>query len=81
MDTQDKGSGMMWYVIGLIALVAIAAWYFYTPKAAAPTTSPSQAGAADTSTTALNQELNQIPDNSAELNQAAAAAAADVSSF
>ena len=63
-----------WYVIAAVVVIALVLWYVYMPKSASPT-------AADTSTTQISAELNQIPDDSSLLNQDASASAADVSSF
>ncbi|KKW43867.1 MAG: hypothetical protein UY97_C0004G0028 [Parcubacteria group bacterium GW2011_GWB1_57_6] len=67
---MDQGSSnSMWYIGGAVIVVAIALWYFMgQPATRMESTS-------DTSTAALTDEFNQIPDDSAALDQDAAASA------
>lgn len=67
---MDQGSSNnMWYIVGAVIIVALALWYFMgRPATRTETTN-------DTSTAALTDEFNQIPDDSAALDQDAAASA------
>ncbi len=84
MDYQ-KSSKKTWYIIGIVIIVALAFWYFST-KSSSTTTGPTTAGqtqtsVANNSVSAISSDLNQIPDDTAALSQAASTSAAAVSSF
>lgn len=84
--TEQSSSMKMWYIIGIIAIVALGLWYFYG-KQPATSTSPTAAeqttsGLSSGNTTAdISADLSQTADVSAELNADAAASAAAVSGF
>ncbi len=79
MDYQTtESSNTMWYIIGAVIIIAIGLWYFYAPQSM---TTSTESTANDTTTAAISADLEQIPDDSAAFNQAAAASAQDVSGF
>mgnify|MGYP001611542236 CR=1 FL=1 len=67
----------MWYIVGAIIIIALAFWYFSakSPVEVTPQT-PNENTAA-----AISAEFNQIPDISAELDQAASTSAQAVQAF
>ena len=97
MDYQTTGqdsSTRAWYIIGIIiVLAAFAFWYYYAKQSQTgvpPTDVPQPAVAGDTQTVPLSSgnttadisdDWSQTPDDTAALNQAAAASAADISGF
>lgn len=90
-------SGTMWYIVGAAVVVAIAglALWYYTAQAPSVDMQAPTMGA-ETSNTQVSQEmplsrgtsvadiqadLDQTPDSTVALNQAAAASAQDIQSF
>jgi hypothetical protein len=69
----------MWYIIGIVVIIALAFWYFSASPVQAPTTSTQTQS--DNTVAAISADLNQTSDGSAELNQAAAASAQVVQGF
>lgn len=73
----------MWYLIGALAVIALALWYFYGQQASsveAPTVEETQIpdlSVGDT-TADIASDLGETPDASADLEAAAAAAAAEI---
>jgi hypothetical protein len=85
MDSQNS-SNKTWYIIGVVVVVALALWYFsssgVSPSAnTGPTAVEQTQTSPDTTTAAISSDLNQIPDDTAALDQAAVAAAAAVQAF
>lgn len=79
MDNK-KSSNKTWYIIGIIIIIALAFWYFSTKSSSTPApTATGQAGS--DSVSAISSDLNQIPDDTAALDQAASSSAAAVNSF
>lgn len=70
---QQGSSNKLWYIIGAVVIVALAAWYF-AGRQAAP--APTESTAA-----AISSEFDQIPDDSAALDQDQAASAQGVQGF
>lgn len=91
MDNQynaQQGSSAVWWVAGILVLVALAAWYFYGKQTPAPSTGTSTAEqtqlpapTASNTTADISTDLSQLADDAAALNADAAASAADVSGF
>src|SRR3989338_6067189 len=91
--TDQDSSTRAWYIIGIIIVLAALAFLYYYAKQSQTGTPPAEvqqpAVAGDTlaplssgNTTAdISADFNQIPDDTAALDQAAAASAADVSGF
>ena len=82
-DIQNAGQGShkVWYVVGIIVIIAL--WYFYGMKKA-PVTEPTSSvveqvqvtpPTAGNTTTDISTDLDQIVDTSAVLDQDAAASA------
>ncbi|OGG93148.1 hypothetical protein A2609_02605 [Candidatus Kaiserbacteria bacterium RIFOXYD1_FULL_47_14] len=78
------------YIVGiLIIIVAASYWYFSAKPAQAPTTTESTAVeqtqipplASGNTTADISADLNQVPDTSAALDQAATASAQAVQGF
>ncbi|NNM83750.1 hypothetical protein HKL94_00835 [Candidatus Parcubacteria bacterium] len=79
MDNQ-KSSNKTWYIIGIVIIIALAFWYFSTKSPS--TTAPAATGqTTNDSVSAISSDLNQIPDDTAALNQAASSSAAAVNGF
>jgi hypothetical protein len=81
MDYQQS-SKKMWYIIGIIIIAALAFWYFSSTSPAPGIESSTIVEQAQTvpqdTTTDISADLNQIPDDTAELDQAQSASAATV---
>lgn len=79
-DQIDQGSSIkMWYIIGIVVIIALAFWYFSASPVQAPTANTQTTS--DNTSTAISAEFNQISDGSTELNQAEAASAQAVQGF
>lgn len=85
--TQDSSSKMP-YIIGVVVVVVLAFWYFYSVQSPALNTESTATEQTqlttlpDGNTTAdISADINQLPDSSAELDQDAAASAEAVGSF
>lgn len=81
-QTEDKGSsGTVWYIVGIIVIIALALWYYYGTRTPSMGTEPSTAqmevspDAGANTTVNISSDLEQIPDISADLDQDVAAAA------
>jgi len=70
------------YIIGAVVVIALAFWYLYPLNSSVDTVPPetvTQTPASAGNTTAeISAEFEQIADDTAELNQAAASSAQDV---
>lgn len=87
-DMNQSSSNVMWYIVPAAIIIAGLAFWFYSSRA---TPTPAENTAVDQSqTTGLSSgnsisdiltDLNQTADDSAALNQAAAASSQDVQSF
>lgn len=79
----------MWYVVGaIIVIVALAYWYARSGQPQGTGAQSTAAGemqiaplSSGNTTAAISADLNQTPDDSAALNQAASASAQAVSGF
>jgi len=86
-QSTNQGSYKVWYIIGIIVILAL--WYFYGMKKV-PVTGPSSSvveqvqalpPTAGNTTADISTDLNQISDTSAVLDQDAAATAQAVKSL
>ena len=77
---MNQGSGnTLWYVVGIVVVVALVAWYFLMPKTSAPQQQaalPGQPAApaqlpVNNTTEAIANDFSQIPDDTAALDQQA----------
>lgn len=82
MDYKNS-SNKTWYIIGIVVVIALAFWYFLANSSSSTITGPSTAEQTQTppTTASISSDLNQIPDDTATLNQAASASAATVNGF
>lgn len=88
VSMEQNSSVKLWWIVGAIAILAVAGWYFYPKQAAAPgpqasSGEPPQAATVGSGDTVadISADLAATPDDSAALNAAAAASAADVQGF
>lgn len=79
---DQSSSNKTWYIISAVVIVAFAAWYFYPTQSSTIDTQPSAiennqaAPVSEGNTTAdIQADLNQTLDDSAALDQDAAASA------
>lgn len=83
---------VLWYIVGIIVVIAVAAWYFYGKQTPATNTQPTvveqtqsqtqTSGQASGNTTVdISTELNQIPDTASALDADAAMVANDLQSI
>lgn len=77
-QTDQNSSGKMWYLIIAVVIIALGLWYYYGKQTSSTgTESPAaQQAASDVSgntTTDISANLNQIPNDSALLDQDASA--------
>jgi hypothetical protein len=79
MLVPQSSSMKIWVVALVVAVLAAAAIWYYSTRAAMPVSS--QNTAEDTNATSISAEFEQLPDDSAALNQDAAASAQTVGSF
>ena len=88
MQPMGQGPSMkMWWIVGVVVVLAFAGWYFYGGKVSTGTepspteqaTIPALSGG-DT-TADISADLNATPDTSAALDADAAASAQAVSGF
>jgi uncharacterized protein HemX len=85
---MDQGSSLRWYLIGTVIILALGLWYFYgkqesvidTQSSAIEQTQLPALSTGDT-TADISADLNQTPDDSAALDQDAAASAQAVQGF
>ena len=75
---NQGSSNKIWYIIGLLVIIALAFWFSSSSPAKAPTTNQVSR---DNTTAAISSDLSQTSDGSAELDQAAAASAQSVQGF
>jgi len=75
---MDQGSAKMWWIIGIIVVVAVAGWYFYGNKTPS---SGVQTSAIPNTTTDIANDLVATPDVSAGLTADEATSAQTVSGF
>jgi len=81
MDQTNNSSSTVWYIVGALVIVALAFWYFTSPKSpSAPAESTAVQAPANTTAT-ISGEFSQTQDNPTALEQDAAASAAAVQSF
>lgn len=82
---MEQGSSMkVWYIVGIVALLALAAWFVYggaTPAADTSALEQTQiSGLTSGDTTAdISADFNQLPDTATALDADAAASAQAVS--
>ncbi len=86
--TNQSSSTVIWYVVGIAVIVALAFWYFYGKQA--PTTDTQSTTVGQTqepaqsngnTTTNISAELNQVSNTSSALDADAAASATSVNGF
>ncbi|MFA5745094.1 MAG: hypothetical protein WC887_02675 [Candidatus Paceibacterota bacterium] len=78
-----------WYIAGILVIIILALfWYFSTKQALAPNVESTVAGQESlppisngNTTTDISNDLNQIPDTTAALDQAAASSVQEVQSL
>lgn len=85
---QDSQNAGKYTAIGIVVIIALALWYFYAKRAPVDGIQNQSAEQAQlpapssgNTTADISSDLNQIPDTSADLDAAAAAAAKDIQSL
>lgn len=85
---MDNGSSrIVWYVVGLAIVIALAGFWYYSPQTSVQNSVPTAMVqqiptlSAGDSVSDIANDLNQTPDSYTGLDQAAAASVGDVQSF
>ncbi|MCR4275879.1 MAG: hypothetical protein NUV90_00630 [Candidatus Parcubacteria bacterium] len=81
MDQTTNSSNTMWYTVGAVVVIALGFWYFYGSTAPTPGVQPTAVSQSANTTAAIANDLNAVPDVSAELTTDQAASAQTVSGF